>query len=478
MDIILIDPPYVSLKNIPMDRGYNMGLASLAAYLREAGLETAVIMGDLITEIRTGFLSSLIPGNGGSMKRYAAGQDDYERIVQDTSQPVWQKLKQMIREYRPAAVGISYITPLRHSVAMVARLVKETDPSIQVIAGGFQPTFCPDDVMSNPDIDFAVRGEGEIPLLALVREMKKPSPDVSTLRGIHYRDDTGAVCETPPADIISDLDSLPFPARDLVVNCDFNIYQLHNVISARGCPYTCSFCADRRLWGNHVRRRSVGNVIKEMELLKSTYKISYIDLVDGTFTYNRAYTQEFCNELIERNLNIKWRCTARYDNLDPDILALMKKSGCSGMYFGLESGSDSVLDSIDKKFTVEDIIRVSQMVRESGIPCSTSILFGLPEESPADALATLKLMKKVKTDIFDVNSFIPLPGTAVWDTMSAEDQAGIDWLKVGYKSFNNYFSSTMSKEEFNDYLNEAYRIAEATRRKTILRFALKRLIGK
>ena len=478
MDILFIDPPYTTLKNMTMDRGYNMGLTSLAAYLREAGFETGIIMGDLILDTGKGFLRSLIPGANQNVNRYAAGQQSYEHIVSTADHPVWNNLRDMVRHYHPAAVGISYITPLRHSVTCVARLVKEVDPSIKVIAGGFQPTFCPEDVMSNPDIDFIIRGEGEIPLLALMRELKKPEPDFPSVRGISYRDAGGAVHENPPADVIENLDSLPFPARDLVLNCDYSVFRLHNIITARGCPYTCSFCADRRLWNGKVRRRSVAHVIREIEQLAATYNINYIDMVDGTFTYDRHYTREFCNEIINRNLKIKWRCTARYDNLDPNILSLMKKSGCAGMYFGLESGSDSVLQSIDKKFTVKDAIEASRMVRESGIPCSTSILFGLPEETPEDASNTLELMKLVKTEIFDINSFIPLPGTCAWDEMELDDRANIDWLKVGYKSFDNYFSRKMPKEEFQGYLRNAYRIAESTRRKTIIRFVIKRLIGK
>ena len=478
MDILFIDPPYTTLKNIPMDRGYNMGLTSLAAYVRQAGLETAVIMADLIQDTGKGFLRNLIPGSNQNLRRYAEGQHVYEQAVQDISLPVWQGLKELVRKYKPAAVGISYITPLKYSVAMVARVVKEIDPAIKVIAGGFHPTFCPEDMLADTNIDFAVRGEGEIPLLSLLQEIRKPVPDYSAVPGIAYRDDSNEVHANPPSEVIKDLDTLPFPARDLVVNCDYNVRKLHAIITARGCPYTCSFCADRRLWNDRVRRRSVGSVINEIEQLVKTYPVSYLDMVDGTFTYDRKYLVKFCNQLIERKIDIKWRCTARYDNLDPELLALMKKSGCSGMYFGLESGSDDMLKTMDKKFTVDAIIKVSRQVRESGIPCSTSILFGLPEETPADARATLELMKRVKTDLFDINSFIPLPGTIAWDLMDQEQRARIDWLKVGYKSFDNYFSNTMSKEEFSGYLQEAYRISESTRRKTVARFVLKRLIGK
>ncbi|MCJ7744505.1 MAG: radical SAM protein, partial [Dehalococcoidales bacterium] len=165
------------------------------------------------------------------------------------------------------------------------------------------------------------------------------------------------------------------------------------------------------------------------------------------------------------NLNIKWRCTARYDNLDEDLLKLMKRANCSGMYFGLESGSDRVLKAINKKITVEEIIRVSEMVYSIGIFSATAILLGLPVETKEDIEETLKLMKLVKTDMFDVNSYIPLPGTPLYDSMSEEDKKNIDWRKVGVKSFDNHFLKSMSRDDFNRYLLEAYEIANSVREK-------------
>ena len=273
----------------------------------------------------------------------------------------------------------------------------------------------------------------------------------------------------PSANLISNLDELPFLARDLVLNCDYNRYRLHSISTARGCPYTCSFCADRRFWDGKVRRRSVDNVIEELRLLKDTYKINFVDFVDGTFTFDRKYLQTFCNTMIDRKLNIKWRCTARYDNLNEDLLQLMKQANCSGLYFGLESGSDRVLKAINKEINVEKIIKVSKMVYNSGIPSATSILLGIPGEGKEDIEETLKLMKEFKTDIFDVFSYTPLAGSLLYDSMSEEDKKNIDWGKVGYKSFDNYFSKSISHDDLISYRSEAYEIANNVRKKTIVR---------
>jgi radical SAM superfamily enzyme YgiQ (UPF0313 family) len=132
---------------------------------------------------------------------------------------------------------------------------------------------------------------------------------------------------------------------------------------------------------------------------------------------------------------------------------------------------------MDKRITVEEIIRVSQMIHKSGIPTATSVLFGLPDERKEDMEATLKLMKLVKTDIYDISSYVPLPGSPLYNAMGAEEKRNIDWHKVGYKSFHNYFLKTMTHDELKGYLAEAYKIAGRVRNKTLVRFAIKGLLG-
>ena len=479
MDILLIDPPHITLKGMSTDRSYNLCTTSLASYIRNEGIETAVLMGDLLMDspamnTLARYLASIVPDwLRVNVKDLAAGQRKYEMIANDKNHVIWKKLADIVHQTSPMAVGISYLTPLKCVVERIASLIRELDRDIKIIVGSFHPTFCPEEVLQNPDIDFVIRGEGEIPLLRLVKELKKDSPKWETVPGIHYRDSNGQVQNNPGVNPINNLDELPFPARDLVLNCDYNRYRVHFISTARGCPYTCSFCSDRRLWGGKVRRRSVGSVIEELRLLKDTYKVNTVEFVDGTFTFDKKYLQTFCKAMIDHKLNIKWRCTARYDNLNEELLQLMKQANCSGLYLGLESGSDRVLKIIDKKETVEKMIKASKMLYDSGITSVTSIMLGLPDESKEDIEETLKLMKEFKTDFFDVNSYIPLPGTPLYDAMSAEDKKNIDWGKVGYKSFDNYFSKNISRDDFKRYKSEAYEIANTVRKKSLIRLGVR-----
>lgn len=474
MDILLIDPPYCSLKGIPTDVGYNIGLTSLAAYLRQEGYETAIVMGDLLMEVPFVNAWGWFTVN---LSKYAEGQHKYSEIVDDQSHPIWQKISAIIREKQPKAVGISYLTPARNAFERVAALVKEIDSDIKVIAGSAHPSLCPEEVMKNPDIDLVICGEGEIPMAGIAAQLNQDRPEWNQVPGIYYRED-GQVKNTPPPPPIRDLDQLPFIARDAVLECDYDRYRVHCLTTSRGCPYSCSFCSDRRLWGGKVRRRSVENVIAELEYLEQNYKVDVVDFSDGTFTYDRKYLEAFCKAVIDRDIGLKWRCTARYDNLEPDLLKLMKRANCGGLYLGAESGSDRMLDTMNKRITAAQIKEISQMVRDAGLDSITAIILGLPDETKEDIEATLDLMRHLKTDIFDVSSFIPLPGTPAWEAVPVAEKTDIDWRKVGYKSFDNHFLQNVSADEFRRYMSEAYKIAGRTQRRTVIRMAARTLGNK
>ena len=176
MDILLINPPFSSLKGVPADCGYSVGPTSLAAYLRRDGIETAVLYGDLLMglpAIDTWSVDQEIGQGAAGPEESTKAWRNYADIVSDKTHFVWGKLADIVRQTHPMAVGISYLTPLKYGVERIANLVREIDPDIKIIVGACHPTYCPEEVMQNPDIDFIVSGEAEIPLLRLVKELKK-----------------------------------------------------------------------------------------------------------------------------------------------------------------------------------------------------------------------------------------------------------------------------------------------------------------
>jgi len=458
MDILLIDPPYKALKGIGSAYGYSINTVSLAAYLREGGFDSAVLTGNLLLDLPVQETFTF------DIKKYAEGQRDYEKALGDEEHEIWQKISFHIRRLRPQAIGITCVTPAKDLVDKLASVIKSIDRDMQVITGGHHPTFCTAETLINPNIDFVIRGEGEIPLLRLIQEFQSDHPNFNNIPNLSYRKN-GKIIHNSIGDMIQDLDRLPLPARDLVIGCDYSRYKSHYIATSRGCPYSCRFCSDRRLWQKTVRRRSIENVIQEIRHINDTFDVNFIDFVDGTFTYDSEYTKQFCLNIIEQKIQIKWRCTARYDNINEEMLDLMKRANCAGLYFGLESGSERILKSVNKKLTVDKIIKTSELVAKSGIGSITAVLIGLPNEEKSDIESTLSLMQKIKTDVFDINCYVPLPGTELYDNLDSKDRNNINWRKVGFKSFDSYFTKKISRNDLAEYIREAYDIAENTQKK-------------
>lgn len=455
MDILFIEPPYKALKGIGSEHGYSVGLLNLATYLSANGYEARVLTGNLLIDLP---VTQSLTFN---VSEYAAGQKLYSEALSDDSHEIWGKIISYVNKYKPKAVGITFLTPASELVYKIAQTIKQNSPDIKIIVGGHHPTFSPAETVKHADIDFVLRGEGENSLLALMKELSSPSSNLQNVPGLTYIKD-GKVCHNQNAKLLDDLNALPYPDRGLVLDCNFEKHRGHYISTARGCPYSCSFCADRGLWNNTVRRRSVEKVIEEITYLNDNYKLDYIDIVDGTFTYDKKYVITFCKALIDLDADIKWRCTARYDNINEELLQYMKNANCKALYFGMESGSEKILKEYSKNTDIQKIIDASDLVYQSGIKIITSILIGLPQETAEDIESTLNLMGKVKTHIFDINSYVPLPGTELYKKMGKEQIQNLDWNEVGYKSYTNFFSNHISQDDLQIYLKRAYNIAEKT----------------
>lgn len=455
MDILLINPPYTALKGLASEYGYSINLVSLATYLVTNGIDAKVLDANLLIDPPQPEDWTF------DVAEYARGQEKYKKALETDEHKIWLELKSKIKQYHPKAIGITCLTPFKDLADKIAHITKEVNKNIKVVVGGHHPTFCPDEMIENHDIDFVVTGEGELPLLEIMKQLLSGNKSFDSAPGIIYRE-KNTIRKTPAADLIADLNTLPVPKRELVIDCDYERYRSHYVSTARGCPYTCSFCSDRTMWRKKVRRRSVKNVITELKYLKDNFNVKCVDFTDGTFTYDMNYLKEFCESLINENINLNWRCTARYNNIKEEILPLLKKSNCAGLYFGLESGSKRILEAIDKRTTVEQIIKVSQMVSDSGLSSITAVMIGLPQETREDIESTLELMQKINTDIFDVNCYVPLPGTELFNKLSKDKRDGLDWKEIGYKSFNNHFTENLSRDELTGYLKQAYQIAAET----------------
>lgn len=266
---------------------------------------------------------------------------------------------------------------------------KQRHPHKTVILGGPGPTGVAREIMLGfPSVDIIVDGEGEETLGEVVECLTSGSArDLRLVKGICFRDG-GEVLETAARGRITDLDSLPLPAYEKV---PMDEYPLVNVVFSRGCPYHCTFCDVAPMWKRRNYRRSVEGVVDEMQYLRERYGKTEFEFTDETFVLHRDVIADFCRELGARCAGVSWACTGRINLITEELLEEMCGCGCRGIFYGIESGSDSVLGRIKKDFAVSEAVEIAHktLMRAHVV---ASFVWGFPFETVEDLMKTLLLM--------------------------------------------------------------------------------------
>ncbi len=263
-----------------------------------------------------------------------------------------------------------------------------------------------------PQIDFAIYGEGEATFLELARKLEE-GEDLSSIRGLIRKEGIN-----PPRELLKDLNSLPFPARQLLPN-DCYRYALTpgksvtTMFTSRGCPYQCIFC-DKSVFGSRYRARCPENVVGEMEEIVSGYKINSIIIYDDLFTMQRERVKEICKGIIEKKLKIDWKCEGRVSRMEEGMLRLMKKAGCSLIAYGVESGNQKVLDYLRKKTTVEQIREAFKLTKKVGIKPVAYFILGSPVETYEEALESIEFAKRLDPTYVQFSTLSPFYGTPLY----------------------------------------------------------------
>ncbi|MGC8962258.1 MAG: B12-binding domain-containing radical SAM protein, partial [Candidatus Bathyarchaeia archaeon] len=281
-------------------------------------------------------------------------------------------------------------------------------------------------------LDFVVVGEGEYTTLDLLRTLAEGrTPE--DVEGIAFRRE-GRVVETPRRAYITDLDSIPFPARHLLPMDKYKILGKNmtviHLVSSRGCPFRCIFCSSSAMFGKLFRARSIANVIAEIEHSLKQYKTRNIEFIDDTFTFNRSRVLEFCDEVRRRGLDISWGCSSRIDTINKEMMEKMREAGCSIIFFGVESASQKTLNLIGKGVTVERAVKVINWAREAGIETLASFVIGFPWETIDDMKRTIRFAKKLKPDFVEFSVATPYPGTPLYELAKEKGLLEVDdWSK-------------------------------------------------
>lgn len=379
-----------------------------------------------------------------------------------------QQFEDHVRTLGPRFVGFQVFTVDLISVKKSIDIVKKVDPSIITIVGGAHPSGIPEDTLAYLEkADFGFCGEAEISLVRFMKAFlddKLNRDSAGVIPGLIWRD--GKKISVNKPEYVDDLDSLGFPSWDLlkpntypeaVQGYFFKRFPVAPLIATRGCPYSCTFCAAKLINAQKIRKRSIPHVIEEIKLLYNEYDIREIHIVDDNFSFYRDYIENFCNELINNKLDISWRCanSIRLDTIDMELLKLMKRSGCYNVSFGVESGSDRILDKMKKKFTVADVKSSVALANKAGIDVNGSFIIGYPEETGEEIEETLKFSRRLGIKMANFNCFMPLPGTESYNKLKEEGKlAGLKWESYTYSTVV-YVPDGLTKQKLKSYQQKA-----------------------
>jgi len=317
----------------------------------------------------------------------------------------------------------------------LARQIKSSLP-VPIVFGGNHVSIYPREVISHDCIDIGVIGEGEASFLEIANVLKGKRledtyPDLDKIKGIVFKTG-GEVTVTEPREFISDLDELPPPAVDLLkfkkyYGCNLSVPYM-TMVTARGCPYDCSFCS-KYPWGRHVRYNSAGRVVDEIEYLVKGMGIKAIDFFDDTFIFKKSRIKEMHDLIRERKIGLEFGITTRVNTVDPGILKKLKSMGCKTIAYGVESGDPGVLEKLDKNITIEQIKSAFKWAEEAGINTVGFFMVGNPMETEKEIKNTIRLIKDINADYFIANLLIPYPGSRLYDDMLKSGEMKEDYWR-------------------------------------------------
>ncbi len=350
-----------------------------------------------------------------------------------------------VKGYQPQVIGFTTVTPGYNSAVILADAIKAIfNPFI--IFGGPHSSAMPEEVIKNRCVDGVIVGEGEGTIVEFMKHFK--NGEIVPVDGMIIKKGN-VFFRRQKRNFIENLDELPFPSWSLLKHPmkysppDALRIPVATILTSRGCPYRCTFCQAPGIWGRKIRRRSIENVISEIKFLKERYKIREIHIADDDFTHDKEWTMNFLSEVRKKLTGMKFFFMngLRIDNVDKEILEDMKMTGFVNVGFGIESGSQRILNRIKKGLTINEIKRKFSLAKKMGFKTWGFFILGLPGETLSSIKKTVNFSLSLDPDFAKYFYLVPYPGTAVYN----------EFLKEGYlttKDFSRYGIYTEPVYEF------------------------------
>lgn len=447
VDVLLVNPPVNRLCGLTSNY-FPLGTAYIAATSKRMGLSVIQYNAEFEREPSQGMLTS----------DRIHSHNNFINSLSNEDHRVWQEYKQIVEKYRPRIVGFSCTSASIMPCIKMAGMAKDICGATSVF-GGMHPTILPEETAAYPVVDYIQIGEGEatFPLLAQAI-LNGTSKD--NIPGVGYWDE-GLIHLTPSAPLKRNLDSLPLPDWESMIFLEEHKPSLGGIITSRGCPFKCTFCSGRKMHQGRTRYRSIDSVFEETMILQERFGVSHITYFDDCFALKKQRVAELCNKLIEHKSKATWGAFTRADVVESDLLQLMKKSGCTFLGVGVESGSDNTLKEIRKGYTREKALAGVKKIKDAGIHVGMNIIVGMPNETRQDILDTISLIKELDVPT-NVNTFTPYPGSPLYDECAKlgliDDK--IDWTLVSQHSPYNNFIYNISEDEYRELLAKMLQAAD------------------
>ncbi|MCB4791025.1 MAG: B12-binding domain-containing radical SAM protein [Elusimicrobia bacterium] len=457
MKILLVLPPSKRLIGI-QEQIFPVGLGYLAAVLEKEGYDAHIYNIDMDPNENNFELNAALNSEEHLKANYQMHKIEAE--LNNDSHIVWHEIFETLNIYIPDIVGISVTTMTFKAALKVAEICKKWKPDVKIVFGGHHPTIDSEMTLMNNDVDFVIRGEGEETLKELVNKINQKSDNFSEIDGLSFKLD-GKIIHNRNRGLINDLNTIPYPARHLLINKNKfpDLFTKNSVMGiGRGCPWKCTFCSSSAIWGRNVRIRNISNIIGEIRMLVDKYGAQKISFYDDTFSVNKDFVSSLCERIIDEGIKIKWICLSRADCLDDKIIRLMKKAGCIAIALGVESGSDKILEFLDKKEDLEKIKAVSKLIKSNGIWLTTFFMIGIPTESKNDIEKSLNLMKEVGPNEIYLSSFKANPGTMAFEyIVNNKIMSQNELMNTNSDIYRNHkFMDNISREEYKNIFDNAY----------------------